>query len=162
TRERRNPMRKLTPGLVMGLFLLGGMARATSFRPYPEQCIADANGRYYVVVKRKDKGKQYFPYGPVTLTIAQRRKGSPPVRSASARWPDGSSFHATVDPAIRVRDGDTVHGRIELEGPPSVILVSSKGMGIVTLDDYGFNALGPKAGRNDLVVYSLKGKVLHR
>jgi hypothetical protein len=52
-------------------------ARATSFVPYQERCVADAKGRYYVVVKRRDKGA-------VTLTIAERRRGSPPVRSAMA------------------------------------------------------------------------------
>src|SRR5262249_44997454 len=39
---------------------------------------------------------------------------------------------------------------------------SSTGGSIVTVDVYGFNDLGPKAGDNDLVIYSLNGKVLHR
>ena len=67
-----------------------------------------------------------------------------------------------MDPAIRLRDGDIVHGRIDLDQPPKVILVSSTGTGIVTLDKYGFNGLGPKAGINDVVIYSLNGRVLHR
>jgi hypothetical protein len=157
-------MRMLTPSVVIALCLLfsGGMARATSFVPYPEQCIADSSGRYYVVVKRKDNGAQPVPYGPVTLTIAERREGAPPVWSASAGRADGDSFLATVDPKIRVRAGDIVHGHIQLDQPPGVILVSSTGKGIVTLDVYGFNNLGPKAGESDLVIYSIKGKLLHR
>jgi HEAT repeat protein len=142
--------------------LLGGKARGTSFFPYPEQCIADPNGRYYVVVKRKDKGEQSFPYGPVTLTVAERRQGSPPVRSASARGANDDSFRATVDPKIRIRDGDIVHGRIDLDQPPGRILVSSTGKVVVTLDLYGFNNLGPKAGEDDLVIYSVTGQRLHR
>jgi hypothetical protein len=156
-------MRKLSPYVLTGLFLFcGEIARATSFSPYPEQCIAASNGRFYVVVKRKDKGKQTCSYGPVSLTIAERREGSPPVRSISADRVDGDISTATVSANIRVREGDIVHGHIELEQPPKVILVSSTGKSIVTLDVYGFNNLGPKAGENDLVIYSLKGKILHR
>jgi hypothetical protein len=128
-------------------------ACATSFVPYQERCVADAKGRYYVVVKRRDKGA-------VTLTIAERRRGSPPVRSATAKGADGD--WTTVDPRIRVRDGDIVHGRIDLDEPPLVILVSSKGKLIVTLDKHGFNNLGDCPGANDLVVYSIKGERLFR
>lgn len=156
-------MKAITLGAMVVFLFFVEPAQATSFAPYAEQCIADSNGQYYVVVKRKDDGKQTFPYGPVSLTIAERRAGSAPVRSAMAG--EGTAcgtFLATVDPAIRVRDGDIVHGRIDLDQPPGVVLVSSTGKGIVTLDKYGFNGLGPKAGIDDLVIYSLNGKVLHR
>jgi hypothetical protein len=139
---------------------LVGPVHATSFIPYSEQIVADSNGHYYVVVKRKDDSGDY---GPISLTLAERKPGSSPVRSATAReaTPRGT-FLAKIDPAIRVRDGDIVHGRIDLNQPPKVILVSSTGKGIVTMDKYGFNGLGSEAGVDDLVVYSLKGKVLHR
>jgi hypothetical protein len=61
-----------------------------------------------------------------------------------------------------VRDGDTGHGRIDLDQPPGVILISATGKGIVTVSKYGFNNLGPDAGVDDVVIYSLQGKVLHR
>jgi hypothetical protein len=113
-------------------------------------------------VRRPEGSKQRERYGPVTLTIAQRREGSPPVRGASATpVEDGDFYVPTQDPEIRVRDGDTVHGRVDLDRPPAHILVSSTGKGIVTIDAYGFNhGLGPE--QEDLVVFSIKGEVLHR
>jgi hypothetical protein len=61
-------------------------------------------------------------------------------------------------PDYRVRDGDIVHGRIELAQPPGHIIVSLSGKGIVTLDKYGFNP----QDKGDFVIYSMKGQVLHR
>lgn len=129
-------------------------AQATSFLPYAESTITDSNGRYYVVVKRKDKDSD----DPVTLTIAEQRAGTPPVQNAVAKTKDGDSNWATVDPRIRVRDGDIVHGRVELDRAPRKILVSSTGRGVVILDKYGFNG----AKDNDFVFYSLKGECLQR
>lgn len=137
-------------------------AHATSFASYKERLITDANGRYYVVVKRLDKPGESAPtYGPVSITIAERRPGSLPVQNVIAGerwWPCHS---AISESAIRVRPGDIVHGRIKLEQPPSRILVSATGKGIVTLDRYGFNHLGPEYD-GDLVIYSLKGQVVRR
>jgi hypothetical protein len=158
--ERTTTLRKAALSFMMLIVVLSETALATSFSPYPEQCIADPSGRYYVVVKRKNKGDEID--GPVTLTIAEQRNGSPPVKSGSARHPNGESFRATVDPNIRVRVGDIVHGRIDLDRPPAKILVSSTGKGIVTLDVYGLNAIGPHAGENDVVIYSLMGERLHQ
>jgi hypothetical protein len=148
--------------VVATVLLLGERAQATSFRPYREERVTDSNGRYYVVVRRREGIKQEDGGGPVTLTIAQRREGSPPVRGASAEPVKVGGFYVpTQDPEIRVRDGDTVHGRVDLDRPPGRILVSSTGKGIVTIDAYGFNnGLGPE--QDDLVVLSIKGEVLHR
>ena len=154
-------MRALLQFAMIGLLICNGMARATSFFPYAERCVTDSNGRYYVVVKRKDKAGEKSDYGPVTITIAERAKGSAAVQPAMATDRDGDSYRATVDPKIRVRDGDTVHGQIVLDVPPGIILVSSKGLGIVTLDVYGFNE-GQDAIKNAVRVYSLKGELQHR
>ena len=156
-------MRKQVILCVMAtVLLLGERAQATSFRPYREERVTDSNGRYYVVVRRREGLKQEDGGGPVTLTIAQRREGSPPVRGASAEPVKVGGFYVpTQDPEIRVRDGDTVHGRVDLDRPPGDILVSSTGNGIATIDAYGFNnGLGPE--QDDLVVFSIKGEVLHR
>src|ERR1051326_3218832 len=67
------PVKLLLSSLLVAGFLAGGVAQATSWYEYAERCVTDAEGRYYVVVKRKDDSK---PYGPVTLTIAERRAGS--------------------------------------------------------------------------------------
>jgi hypothetical protein len=112
-----------------------------------------------VVVKRKEDGADY---GPVSVTIAECKAGAPPVRSAVAWEGTPFAYSKTIDPSIHVRDGDIIHGRIELRQPPKVILVSSSGKGIVTLDKYGFNALGPTAGIDDVVLHSMDGKVRHR
>lgn len=140
------------------ILLYAETAMATSFWPYQEQCIAAPNGRFYVVVKRKDGGK---PYGPVSLTIVESRTGAAPMRSAVAGEASGD-LDAIRDPGIRVRDGDVVHSRVVLEQPPRRILVASSGKSIVTLDVYGFNNLGADKGKNDVVIYSIKGEVVHR
>ena len=128
-----NVMKAITVAAV-AVLLFSQPASATSFAPYQEQCIPDPTGQYYVVTKRKDDGKQTFPYGAVSLTIAERRMGSPPVQPRTAgEGTARGTFLATVDPAIRVRDGDIVHGRIDLDQPPGDILVSSTGKGIVIL-----------------------------
>jgi hypothetical protein len=155
--------RKIILCVGTAILLLGERAQATSFNPYREARVTDSNGRYYVVVRRREGSKQSFPYGPVTLTIAERRAGSPPIIGASAEpMKFGDYFVPTGDPEIQVRDGDTVHGRVDLDQPPWQIFVSSTGKGIVTIDVYGFNDLGPGVGENDLVIYSIKGEVLHR
>jgi hypothetical protein len=153
-------MKRLVPVVGIVTILLTGPASATSFFPYRECCVADLNGRYYVVVKVKDPAKDERA---VTLTIAERRPGTPAVQSAEARDNETSPIGGTVrDPAIRVRDGDTVHGRIVLDQPPGIILVAANGNAVVTVDKYGFNNLGAEPGKNDVVIYSLKGDVVHR
>jgi hypothetical protein len=135
--------------------LSGAPVFATSFLPYQNRRITDANGRFYVVVQRKS-GTRDIP--PVTLTIAEQRPGSPAVGPGEIPYHGGSDSIFSHFPDVRVRDGDTVHGQIELDRPPKVILVSSTGRGIVTIDKYGFN--GNES--DDLVIYSKTGKLLHR
>jgi hypothetical protein len=143
--------------------LYGAPAQATSFAPYLEQRVVDARGHYYVVVRRQDETRPFYPYGPVTLTIAERRAGTPAVAAVIDELPLDSSPTAPIRNAdIRVRDGDIVHGTINLDQPPGAILIPSTGKGIVTLDVYGFNNLGLKPGENDVVIYSLAGQPLHR
>jgi hypothetical protein len=59
-----------------------------------------------------------------------------------------------------VRDGDTVHARIELDTPPSRILVRSDGKGLVTIGKYGGES--HRRGEDAVVIYSIKGEVVHR
>src|ERR1700679_4282492 len=111
----RSEMAKQVTLCVMAtVLLLGEWAQATTFLPCREERVTDSNGRYYVVVKRREGTKQ-GEYGPVTLTIAQRREGSAAVRGALATPVKLGAFYIpTQDPAIGVRDGDSVHGRVEL------------------------------------------------
>jgi hypothetical protein len=155
-------MRKLILGLATALLFLARPAFATSFAPYPEQCVTDAYGHYYVVVKFMDSDGSR---DRITLTIAEQTAGTPPVRSAEAKQRESKRHDPSWidrDPDICVRVGDTVLGRIKLDRPPGIILVSSTGKGVVTLDEYGLNNLGPDPGKNDVVIYSLKGEVIHR
>lgn len=156
----------MTRSIVLGAVVvacLNEAASATSFQTYRERIVADSSGRYYVVVKRQPGVREDEAYGPVTLTITERRPGSAPVQSTATNPVYGEPrARRGRDATIQVRAGDTVHGRVDLAQPPGIILISSKGKGIVTLDVYGFNDIGPEKGRGDMVVYSLQGDVLHR
>jgi hypothetical protein len=143
---------------------LNGLANATSFGPYHEQRIVDANGRYYAVVKCVEKS---FPGGEkrtvFAVTIAERGPGTPPVTSAVAKpgRETGRRDHYVIDPAICVRGGDIEHGQTELDWPPAAIFVSGTGKGIAIIDVYGFNNLGSPGPQNGIMVYSLEGKLIH-
>ena len=98
-------MKPLSLGAVAVLLTFGAPAGATSFARYQEQCVTDPTGRYYVVVKRKDDGQASFPYGPVSLTIAEQRPGSAPVRPARAGSGQGiGDRFAAVDPATCAKE----------------------------------------------------------
>jgi hypothetical protein len=146
--------------LAVAVLSLGELAQAATFGPYCEERYTDAGGRYYVVVSRREKHKEAHQFGPVTLTIAERRPGSPPVRYAQV-WPTkvGDFYVPTQNPAVCVQAGDVVYARIDRDLPPRDILVSTSGKGIVTFDSWPYNDFGPSLEANDLVIYSLKGEV---
>jgi hypothetical protein len=153
--------------VVLGVYEAG--ARADSYSPYPESRIADAMGRYYVVINRKGGPRYEDAVGPVRLTIAERRTGSPPVVSATGfvkpRLDDLAGngrrlFYEMVNRPT-VRAGDLVHGRIDFDEPPQVVLVSRTGLGVVAVGVYGGGYQTLREGFA-LEVVSPDGKVRNR
>src|SRR5262245_19563063 len=106
---------------------------ADSFLPLVDYRTTDATHTYYVVVKRQPGPAQGGPWGPVELTIARRKPGSPPVQPDRGRVADVRAAEAGDNTAfgnsIAVRRGDVVHGRLALSTPPETVLVSATGHG---------------------------------
>jgi hypothetical protein len=59
---------------------------------------------------------------------------------------------------VDVRKGDVVLGRAKITDPPSTVLVSSTGLGVVLLDQYGLNYALLTRGDPALTVVSLNGQ----
>jgi HEAT repeat protein len=145
-------------------------AEAGDYAPLPDYVIADAVGQYYVVWQRLGGPTHFGEWGPTAFTVAERAPNTPPVRSAQAyienlgRYePDrgGQHYRMLENPEVAVRPGDVVHGRGVFETPPRVVLVSSRGLGFVTLDLYGPNLpfVCDGLGGHAVVAVSLEGKL---
>jgi len=166
--------------MLRGIVLLAGFAcillapgvPAQDYAPLPDCRIADPTGEYYVVWKRLGGPKHFGEWGPTALAIARRAPGTPPVSTAQAYIENlglydpgqgGQLYKMLDDPDVTVRSGDKVHGRAIFPRPPRVVLVSSRGLGLVALDVYGDNlpAVVEGPGGHALVVVSLRGKVRH-
>jgi len=139
--------------------------RAESYLPFADYRIVDSTGTYYVVVKRQGGPRYKGPWGPVELTIAQRKAGSSPVRPARAKVVSlegqGNVYEMLAREDVAVRDSDSVHGRVALDTPSAAILVSTTGIGIVLLDLYGLNHTLMSGDVPALKIVSLKGNPAH-
>jgi hypothetical protein len=129
--------------------------------PFPNCRVVDSEGRYYVVVERVGGPKFEGPYGPVSLRIAERRLGSTRVAAATARVTIAGGYYImSGNSDVIIRDGDIVHGEVLLPEPPSTIFVLSKGMGVILLDLYGFNAaVASRQGSSAVTIFSAKGEL---
>jgi hypothetical protein len=159
----------LTNAPIHALLLLGlapGFLEAESFSPFRNERVVDVTGNYYVVMKRQAGPQRYRDaWEPVELTIAQRKRATPrvaPVRSKLVDVEDqGFVFDMKAGNDVDVRKGDRVLGRAKVTHPPTMVLVSSRGQGVVLLDLYGLDSMLLSKGFPAVTVLSLKGKVLH-
>lgn len=134
-----------------------------SWETYTNHRLTDSTGTYYVSVKRVGKlGERYLHgYGRLELIIAQRKHGGPVVPSIRTKLDEHSRFDMNKSNEVDPREGDVIHGRVKLENTPGRILVSSTGLGVVLLDQYGMNLSLLNAGEPAVTILSLNGKILH-
>ena len=161
--------------LVLNIFpwlCCAGSVVGQLFSPLPDHRVADPAGRYYVVWKRVGGPEHFGEWGPTAFTVARQAPGTAAVTSARAYIENldlydsargGQRYKMLENPEVSVRPGDTVLGRGTFEIPPRVVLVSSEGLGFVTLDLYGDNLPFIHSGRGGhaVVVVSPKGKLRH-
>lgn len=151
--------RRVVCVLVLLQIVSSARSHADTYGPFKDFREVDATGRYYVVVKRIGEPVNAGPGTPVTFQIAERRPGSPPIAAAAD---EGEGFEKVVaNPDVKVRDGDIVLGKGQLERCPGFILISSTGLGFVGLDVSGYN-YGSLENRDALVIVSSDGTVRHR
>src|SRR5262249_39187374 len=105
--------------------------RGDSYGPFCNFRQVAATGRYDIVVKKEKGGPKAPGRGtPVTFELVERKPGSRSVEPAA----DEFDFEQpTPNPAVKVRQGDTVLARGKLKRCPERILISSSGLGFVGL-----------------------------
>ncbi|HEV3023602.1 MAG TPA: HEAT repeat domain-containing protein [Pirellulales bacterium] len=87
--------------------------------PFHGYRTVDPTGRFYAVVKPLDPETAVGRFGiPVEIWLAERQSGADEVKPGRGR-------------DVAVREGDTVLGRVVLEGAPTAVAVSSTGLGFV-------------------------------
>lgn len=140
-------MTKFALALSTGMLLAWpSVSRADSYARFSDYVRVDPTGRFYAVVKAIPGGPADPGRGtPVEILLAERAIGASPAKPARG---NGS-------PDVEVREGDTLHGRVELKRAPSQIVLSSAGLGFVGLDVRGYNFAWPgeRKRTNDAVVY---------
>lgn len=150
-------MIKFALALSTGMFLAWpGVSRADSYARFSDYVRVDPTGRFYAVVKAIPGGPADPGRGtPVEILLAERAIGASPAKPARG---NGS-------PDVKVREGDTLHGRVELKRAPSQIVISSTGLGFVGLDVRGYNFAWPgerKRTDNAVVHVTQAGEVNFR
>ena len=149
-------MRKLTSLVSTGILAACAASLwADSYAPYPDNVQVESTGRFYVVVKVLPGGPGDPGRGtPVEVSIAERKKDSPPVLAARTA-PKAAALPEQDEPEIAVREGGTLHGRVRLGRVPRQIVISSTGLGFVGLDVNGYNFAWPgqRKRTDDAVVY---------
>lgn len=138
-------------------------AYSDSWATYTNQRVIDSTGTYYVSVKRVGKpGERYLSgYGPLELTIAQRKHGSTRVTSIRSKLDEQSRFDLRYSNEVDPRAGDIIHGKAKFDKCPGQIIVSSTGLGVVLLDLYGMNLSLLDPGEPAVTILSLDGKILN-
>ena len=122
--------------------------------PYQEHRVVDSKGDYYVVLRKIGGWSGRLSSGPVTFAYGKRLEGTAPVTNESNR------FREPANPRVAFRQGDTLICRGKLERAPSRLLVSSSGLGFVTLGEY--TGIGDPNRPNAITIVSPAGKILHR
>jgi hypothetical protein len=148
---------------VITIALIGTTAHGESFAPYTNERYVDECGNFYVAVKRLAGGERYRQnWEPVELTIAKRGPSTTPVLPVRPNMEISLDGVRVVDMqagnAVDVRKGDIVLGRAKVTHPPSTVLVSSTGLGVVLLDLYGLNFTLLTRGDAALTLLSLNGQ----
>src|SRR5262245_13949162 len=133
--------------------------RGDSYFPFCNFREVDATGRYYIVVKKEKGGPRDPGRGtPVSCELGERKSGSPSVEPAE----DEFDFEAPKpNPAVKVREGDSVLARGKLKRCPRQILISSTGLGFVGLDVGGYN-YGLRRSGDAVVIVAKDGTARHR
>jgi hypothetical protein len=156
--------------LVLGLCHQG---QADSYHPWAARRIPDPTGEFCASIVRTGGTRHLASYGPVEVQIVKRGPALPPF----ARLPPFSRAMASVYSVpggngwslvetrhlhkVLPRPGDRVLGKVRLEVPPGLCLVSSEGRGIVLIDEYGYNSAVHGNQRPALRIVSANGKTLH-
>ncbi len=145
--------------LAVVLVASASTAGADSYAPFTNFRVADATGRYYLVVKQNGGEGDPGRGTPVTFEIAERRPGSPPVAPAHDELKDFRTI--VTNPEVKVREGVIRLGKGNLDRCPSELLISSTGQGFVGLDVRGYNYGSLRSG-DAVVVVARDGTVRHR
>lgn len=155
--------------ILCAVFVLGFVADklcAESYSPFADRRIVDPMSNFYVVVKRQGGPRHRDSCGPVELKIVQHNPRDLPILPGRARVVEvqglDTVYEMQAGERVAVREGDVVLGRLKLDDPPSTILISSTGLGLVLLDLYGLNYTLFSRKDPAITVVSLKGKILHQ
>ena len=146
------------------MFLWTYSVKGDSWVTYTNHRVIDSTGTYYVCVKRVGiPGERYISAyaGQLDLIIAQRKQGSSPVPPLRTKLDGQSRFDMHKSNEVDPREGDVIHCRVKLEITPGRILVSSTGLGVVLLDQYGMNLSLLDQGEPAVTILSLNGRILH-
>ena len=116
----------------------------------------------------------YREWWPVEFEIAETAAGSTPAIAAVSKVVelsrrefnahDGQPYRIEPNGGVALRHGDTVLGRGKLDRPPCFVFVSSRGLGFVGLDVYGYNYAYSKEGQREATaatIVSASGKIAH-
>ncbi len=155
-------MRRLPLILTLAVFTPAAPpARADSPMPFRGFRMVEPTGRYYLVMTRQP-GSDPSPHRstPVDFVIVERRPDSPPVGAEEEGMGDGLEDTKLI-PGVKVREGDKVLGRGQLDRAPSEVLLSSTGLGFVGLGVWGHN-FGARRGVTAVVVVGPDGAIRHR
>jgi hypothetical protein len=148
-------------GLLTSL-IVSNAALGDTYLPFQNFRTVEPTARYYLVVTKRPGGPQDPGRGtPVDYVIAERKPGSPPPISVCDGIRRDRHWDVVSNPEVKVRVGDIVHGRGNLDRAPRIILLSSTGFGFVGLDVQGYN-YGLRQSGDAVVIVSQDGKVRHR
>lgn len=147
------------------LGMMAGKVQAETFHPLGDRLYTDADGSYYCVVTRTGGVRIRGAWGLVDIEIAKCRQNSPPIFPTSTIIREivgePNTFERKHGIRARVRPMDSVLGRLESFTPPAHVLVSSSGLGVVLIDQYGLNTAVAKGDAPAIVVLAVDGHIVH-
>jgi len=133
---------------------------ADSYLPFGNFRQVDPTGKYYLVVKkvRDDITGDPGRGTEVSFEFVRRQSGTPRLQDESDRR---NGWQVVPNSDVKVRAGDIVLGRGELKRCPSLLLISSTGLGFAGLGVRGYN-FGLRRSGDAIVIVGRDGKVRHR
>lgn len=163
-RTQADMLKAVVTCILLAGYAAQGSVHADSFGAFRNFRQVDPTGRYYVVVKTDEHAN--VPAGnwgtPVTFDVAERKSGSGAVTPAVDSYVPGSGLRVTKpNPDVKVREGDILLGRGKLDRCLGPILISSTGLGFISLNFVHHQSGKPESG-DALAVVSRDGAVRYR
>jgi len=141
------------------LFASSSVSLADTYSDFADYREPDSIGRHYVVVQSVSMPRN-GTNGPVMITIAERaNKDASPIKASIVDIESKKGvYRITNKREVKVAAGDIVHSQVRLSYTPTIVRVSSTGLGIAVLDYWATNYRQLKEG-DALRIYSMKGEL---